>query len=236
MVRFIVILLVLFVAGPALAIELDVDNNNAIDVNRGGTNALTTADARTSLGAAAAADTDAHAADTDNPHNVSLSDVDDPETSKVFSLSNKTVDFQFTNPAGGMNWLFTGAASGHLLEILQTGGNLDTSAHLLHIEASDADPLMLHLVPGAATSRALKVNVPGENAGPGRFALDASGKMAWGDGIDPADATLERTGVGAMRLTGSMTVSDLAGTYTGGSAYVCVNDAGSIYASETACP
>jgi hypothetical protein len=35
---------------------------------------------------------------------------------------------------------------------------------------------------------------------------------------------------------GTITLPDLASTYTGGSAYVCVYDSGVIYASETACP
>ena len=35
---------------------------------------------------------------------------------------------------------------------------------------------------------------------------------------------------------GNVTIGSLAGSYTNGSAYVCVNNSGQIYASETACP
>jgi hypothetical protein len=46
------------------------------------------------------------------------------------------------------------------------------------------------------------------------------------------------TDIGRIILdgNGTTTMSDLAGTYSGGSAYVCVYDSGVIYASETACP
>jgi len=41
-----------------------------------------------------------------------------------------------------------------------------------------------------------------------------------------------------MRITsaGKVIVKDLAGTYAGGSAYVCVNNSGQLFKSETACP
>lgn len=48
------------------------------------------------------------------------------------------------------------------------------------------------------------------------------------------------TTYGPERMTisssGTVKVHSLAGTYTGGSAYVCVNNSGVIYASEAACP
>jgi uncharacterized membrane-anchored protein YitT (DUF2179 family) len=34
----------------------------------------------------------------------------------------------------------------------------------------------------------------------------------------------------------AVTLNGLSGTYTGGSAYVCVYNSGILYASETACP
>ena len=40
----------------------------------------------------------------------------------------------------------------------------------------------------------------------------------------------------ALSSSGNATFKKLSGTYTGGSAYVCVNNAGTIYASESACP
>ena len=39
-----------------------------------------------------------------------------------------------------------------------------------------------------------------------------------------------------LKSTGTVNMNGLAGSYSGGSAYVCVNNAGDIYASETACP
>ncbi len=39
-----------------------------------------------------------------------------------------------------------------------------------------------------------------------------------------------------LKSTGTVNMKGLAGSYSGGSAFVCVNNAGDIYASETACP
>ena len=39
-----------------------------------------------------------------------------------------------------------------------------------------------------------------------------------------------------LKSSGTVNMNTLSGTYTGGSAFVCVNNAGDIYASETACP
>jgi len=39
-----------------------------------------------------------------------------------------------------------------------------------------------------------------------------------------------------LKSTGAVNMNGLAGSYSGGSAFVCVNNAGDIYASETACP
>ena len=39
-----------------------------------------------------------------------------------------------------------------------------------------------------------------------------------------------------ISASGVVSINGLSGTYSGGSAYVCVNDSGQIYASETACP
>jgi hypothetical protein len=140
----------------------------------------------------------------------SLDQIGSPAVNKTFSMANKTLKWAFTNPAGGILYEFTGAASGHLLEILQTGGNPTADAHLLHIEASDADPLMLHLVPGAAASRAIKTNIPGENSGPGRLVIDASGKLSWGNGTDALDVTLSRSGAGALTIVGSLAYTNQA--------------------------
>ena len=39
-----------------------------------------------------------------------------------------------------------------------------------------------------------------------------------------------------LKSSGTVNMNTLAGSYSGGSAFVCVNNAGDIYASETACP
>ena len=39
-----------------------------------------------------------------------------------------------------------------------------------------------------------------------------------------------------LKSAGTVNMNGLAGSYSGGSAYVCVNNAGDIYASETPCP
>lgn len=39
-----------------------------------------------------------------------------------------------------------------------------------------------------------------------------------------------------LKSSGTVNMLQLSGSYSGGSAYVCVNNAGDIYASETACP
>ncbi len=39
-----------------------------------------------------------------------------------------------------------------------------------------------------------------------------------------------------INSVGDVTINNLEGTYTGGSAYVCVDDGGKIFASEVACP
>lgn len=41
---------------------------------------------------------------------------------------------------------------------------------------------------------------------------------------------------GDFNTTGINKLHDLEGTYTGGSAYVCVYDNGTLFASEVACP
>ncbi|PWU11831.1 MAG: hypothetical protein C5B47_00275, partial [Verrucomicrobia bacterium] len=140
-----------------------------------------------------------------------------PSAPNTFNMANKVLNWQFTNPTGGMHWTFTGAADGHLLEIMQTGGNPGTSCHMLHIEASDPDPTMLHLVPGSATSKALKVSASGDVVtNPGRLEMDANGKQAWGSGAGSADVTLERSAAGVLKITGELQSTVAMGIASGG--------------------
>ena len=76
----------------------------------------------------------------------------------------------------------------------------------------------------------------------GGIAARADG--AWTYTSIPTYFTFETAGVGsttrAERLRigsdGKIKISNLAGTYGGGSAYVCVNNTGDLFTSETACP
>jgi hypothetical protein len=72
-------------------------------------------------------------------------EIGNPSGNQTFTFSNKTTTFNFTNPNGGWIWNYTGAASGHLLEINQNTGNPSSSTHLLHIEADDKECIPLHI-------------------------------------------------------------------------------------------
>jgi hypothetical protein len=66
----------------------------------------------------------------------------------------------------------------------------------------------------------------------------------WTDTSIPTYFTFETAGSGTTARTerlrigsdGVIKINDLAGSYSGGSAYVCVNNSGELYASESACP
>jgi len=61
-----------------------------------------------------------------------------------------------------------------------------------------------------------------------------SAGMFWGTVSDTGKYIF--SGTGGMELQGPLKNDNLAGTYTGGSANVCVYDSGVIYASDTGCP
>jgi len=58
-------------------------------------------------------------------------------------------------------------------------------------------------------------------------------RIAFSTSATSSSAKVERLTIGS---NGTITISDLAGNYNGGSAYVCVNNSGVIYASESPCP
>jgi hypothetical protein len=144
---------------------------------------------------------------------ISLTEIEDLTANKVFTMGNKTLEWQFTNPSGGMKWDFTGAAAGHSLEIMQETGNPSTDMHLLHIHAEDPDPVTLHLVPGGTTSRALMVHANGDTlTNAGRFEMTGAGAMAWGDGgAGGADTNLYRAAANSLKTDDSMTASAFYG-------------------------
>lgn len=143
--------------------------------------------------------------DTDG---ISLTEIEDLLTDKTFTMANKTLTWNFTNPSGGMLWNFTGAAAGHSLEILQSGGNPGTDMHLLHIQAEDADPTALHLVAGSASSRVLKVNPFGDGVlNAGRFQITADGTLAWaGFNSSSTDVSLYRNSSSSLRTDSALTI------------------------------
>lgn len=134
----------------------------------------------------------------------SLSDIQDLLVNKTFTMANKTLKWAFTNPAGGMQLEFTGAASGHSFEIKQTGGNPSTDMHLLHVEASDVDPLLVHLTHAIATSRVLGTNVSGDSDF--RYMFYPDGKMEWGNGSTTADVNLYRTTTDILKTDDSFEI------------------------------
>lgn len=146
---------------------------------------------------------------------VSLDQIAGPAADWTINTGNHTLHWQFSAPDGAFHLEALGAATGHFFEVMQQTGNPASDLHLMHIEAADADPTMLHLVPGAATSRALKLNTTGENAGPGRMTVDASGKHAWGDGTNATDVTLERSGASTLTVGGTLAATAFSGPLTG---------------------
>lgn len=74
--------------------------------------------------------------------------------------------------------------------------------------------------------------------------ISAKADGPWSDSSIPAYFSFETASSGSISRSerlrigsdGVITVNNLAGTYSGGSAYVCVNNSGQIYASESACP
>ena len=79
-------------------------------------------------------------------HGVSLDEIEDLETDKTFNLANKTLTFNYTNPAGGILYNLTGAGSAHFVEINQNTGNPAANSHLLHLQAADDDVLPLPVI------------------------------------------------------------------------------------------
>lgn len=77
---------------------------------------------------------------------IDLTEIENPASNKTFTMTDKTLTFQFTNPAGGVTFEYQGNATGHLVEINQDSGSPPSETHLLHIEADDPACLPLYLV------------------------------------------------------------------------------------------
>jgi hypothetical protein len=64
----------------------------------------------------------------------------------------------------------------------------------------------------------------------------SSGVVPMSIGLMTGTSTANKIERLKITSSGKMIVNDLKGTYTGGSAYVCVNNNGQLFTSETACP
>jgi len=107
-----------------------------------------------------------------------LSGLQNPLDNLSLNLANKTVTYTFTNPAGGMYYNWTGAASGHLFELNQNTGNPGAGTHLLHIESNDTDVAALHLAPAGDTAITTTKNI---------YAGSYYGTWAGNGAITPSD-------------------------------------------------
>jgi hypothetical protein len=136
-----------------------------------------------------------------------LDDIQDPDSSHVLTMADKTLTWRFTNPAGGMYFEWTGAASGHLLELNQNTGNPAAGTHLLHLEATDTDVVPIHIQHSAKTADAIITDVAGDSNY--RFHLTVNGKIQWGSGSAVEDTNLYRSGAGLLRTDGSFDIGNI---------------------------
>lgn len=136
--------------------------------------------------------------------------IGNPAANKNFNMANKLITWTFTNPAGGILYNYTGAASGHLLEINQNTGNVAANTHLLHIEATDTDALPLHLRHnGAAGTETFKITNAADAT---MFAISNSGNVTLTGTVDGIDIA---TDVAANTLKATNVSTDLSlGTKT----------------------
>jgi len=98
-----------------------------------------------------------HIADTTNPHSVSLSEVENPEGDKTYSMANKLLKwtYQAPTPAGDYAGAFeieaTGGFTGNLVHIHQHTGNVGTT-YLVDIEGTDTDVVPFRIRNGVPTT------------------------------------------------------------------------------------
>lgn len=194
------------VDGPAQTVSTNIIINSIIQTTGLTASRIVLTDASQNLVSSAAGSSPEFFSWDNTWRTIYIDYVGNPLADKTFTMANKTVTWRFTNPSGGMAWEFTGAATGHSLNILQTGGNPSTDMHLLHIEAEDVDPTTLHLSPGASTSRALMIDASGDS-GPGRLNIYGSGEMEWGNGTNPIDVTFKRDSSGVLSIISKSSTS-----------------------------
>ena len=114
---------------------------------------------------------------------------------------------------------------------LVIGTSVSPTDFLIYSDDTDTEPQM-HIEQDGTGDSALRFRI--------------TGSTSWSMGIDNSAAdTFKISDSGTVdgstkflieKTTGLIKIENLAGTYAGGSAYVCVYDSGQLYSSETACP
>lgn len=88
-----------------------------------------------------------------------LDQILNPVADKIFTLGGHTLDWRFTNPIGGVRYLWEGGASGHLFELMEDSlGNTPPGTYLLHVEANDIDTISGHFIHNNDAGTALMVD------------------------------------------------------------------------------
>jgi hypothetical protein len=81
-----------------------------------------------------------------------LNHIGSPDANHTFNMANKTLIWNFTNPAGGVEYNVSGAFTGEVIHLHQHTGNPGKPTHLIHMEADDADVVPLHCISSGDTN------------------------------------------------------------------------------------
>lgn len=125
-----------------------------------------------------------HSGNVANPHHVTLDEIEDPDANVVFAFGNKTIEFRYAAPSpsadtGAFTIEALGAFGGDLVHIHQSIGNPGAGTHLLHMEATDPDVNLIHLIPADNTATGIQLES-------GIFTLDNEAKIV--NSPDPTNA------------------------------------------------
>jgi len=82
---------------------------------------------------------------------ISLDEIEDLTTDKIFTMAANNLTFNFTTPSDGLTLNATGAFNDHVLHVYQFTGNPSAGTQLVHLHAEDADVIPLN-VEGAGQS------------------------------------------------------------------------------------